>query len=110
MPGGDVVLKGLRLLKHCLLGVRSSELEMVKLALAGHPETKSILIPILLHKSIGVPQTLPVNCTENIFAALAAVFGVRLRKSYFGFVSKFGHAWKSLQVIRSLQEGKVKYY
>lgn len=81
---------------------------MVKLALAGHTETNFVLVPTLLQKSIGVPQILPVNCAENFFAALAAVFGVNLRKICFGFASKFGHAWKSLQVIRSLQEGKVK--
>lgn len=94
-------------LKHCLLGVRSSEPEVLDLALTGHPGTNCILVPILLHKSIQMPQTLPVNCTENFFASPAAVFGVHLRKFYFGFVSKFGHTWKSLQVIRSLQEGKV---
>lgn len=88
----------------CLLGVRSSEPERVNLALAGHPETNSILVPVLFHKSIGEPQMLPVNSTEHFFAALAAVFTVHLRKFYFGFVSKFCHAWKSLHVKRSLQE------
>lgn len=47
---------------------------------------------------------LPVNCTEHFFAALAAVFTVHLRKFYFGLVSKFCHAWKSLHVKKSLQE------